>query len=123
MHKVLGYPPRVYFPVQCKFWKLYSGVNGDFLQEGLWHTQVCCTQSSCSCGRPPPIRNSTVQFSSVALSCPTLCDPMNHSTPGLPVHHQLPESTRTHVHRVSAAIQSFHPLSYPSPPALNLSQH
>ena len=56
-------------------------------------------------------------------SCPTLCDTMNHSTPGLPVHHQLPELTQTHVHRVSNAIQPSHPLSSPSPPALNLSQH
>ena len=63
------------------------------------------------------------QFSSVAQSCPTLCDPMNHSTPGLPVHHQLPESTQTHVHWVGDAIQPSHPLLSPSPPALNLSQH
>ena len=62
-----------------------------------------------------------VQFSSVAQSCPTLCEPMNHSTPGLPVHHQLLEST--HVHCVSDAIQPSHPLSSPSPPTLNLSQH
>ena len=60
---------------------------------------------------------SSVQFISVAQSCPTLCDPMNRSTPGLPVHHQLPESTQTHVH--SDAIQPSHPLSSPSPPALN----
>ena len=65
----------------------------------------------------------SLQFSSVAQSCPTLCDLMNHSTPGLPVHHQLPESTQTHVHRVGDAIQPSHPLSSPSPPALNLSQH
>ena len=64
-----------------------------------------------------------VQFSSVAQSCPTLCDPMNCSTPGLPVHHQLPEFTQTHVHQVSDAIQPSHPLSSPSPPAPNLSQH
>ena len=63
------------------------------------------------------------QFSSVAQSCPTLCDPMNHSTPGLPVHHQLPEFTHTHVHRVSDAIQPSHPLSSPSPPAPNPCQH
>ena len=62
------------------------------------------------------------QFSSVIQSCPTLCDPMNHSTPGLPVHHQLLESTQTHVHQVSDAIQPSHPLSSPSP-ALNHSQH
>ena len=63
-----------------------------------------------------------VQFSSVAQSCSTLWDPLNHSMPGLPVHHQLPESTQTHVHRVGDAIQLSHPLS-PSPPALNRSQH
>ena len=56
---------------------------------------------------------ASVQFSSVAQSCPTLCDPMNHSTPGLPVHHQLPESTQTHVHQVGDAIQPFYPLSSP----------
>ena len=61
----------------------------------------------------------SVQFSSVTQSCPTLCDPMNRSTPGLPVHHQLPESTQTHVHRVSDAIQPSHPLSSPSPPDPN----
>ena len=63
------------------------------------------------------------QFSSVAQSCPTLCNSMNCSTPGLPVHHQLPEFTQTHVHRVSDAIQPSHPLSPPSPPAPNPSQH
>ena len=66
---------------------------------------------------------SSVQFSSVAQSCPTLCDHMNHSTPGLPVHHQLPEFTQTHVLWVGDAIQPSHPLLSPSPPALNLSQH
>ena len=62
------------------------------------------------------------QFSSVAQSFPTICDPMYHSTPGLPVHHQLMEFTQTHVHRVSDAIQPSHPLSCPSPPAPNPSQ-
>ena len=71
-----------------------------------------------NCGRPLDI-----QFSSVAQSCPTLCDAMNRGTPGLPVHHQLPEFTQTHVHRVSDAIQPSHPLSAPSPPAPNPSQH
>ena len=66
---------------------------------------------------------SFIQFSSVAQSCPTLCDPMNHSTPGLPVHHQLPEFTQTNVHRVSDAIEPSHPLSSPSTPAPNPSQH
>ena len=64
-----------------------------------------------------------VQFSSVAQSCPTLCDPMNRSTLGLPVHHQLPEFTQTHVHWVGDAIQPSRSLLSPSPPALNLSQH
>ena len=62
-------------------------------------------------------------FRSVAQSCLTLCGPMNHSTPGLPVHHQLPEFTQTHVHQVGDAIQPSHPLSSPSPPAPNPSQH
>ena len=65
----------------------------------------------------------SVQFSSVTQLCPTLCDPMNYSTPGLPVHHQLPEFTQTHIHRVGDAIQPSHPLSSPSPPAANPSQH
>ena len=64
-----------------------------------------------------------IQFSSVAQSCPTLSDPMNRSMPGLPVPHQLPEFTQTHVHRVGDAIQPSHPLSSPSPPAPNPSQH
>ena len=65
----------------------------------------------------------SVQFSSVAQSCSTVCDPMNCSMPGLPVHHQLPEFTQTDVHQVGGAIQLSHPLSSPSPPAPNPSQH
>ena len=65
----------------------------------------------------------SLQLSSVAPSCLTICHPMDCSTPGLPVHHQLLEFTQTHVHRVSDAIQPSHPLSSPSPPALNISQH
>ena len=67
--------------------------------------------------------SSSVQFSSVTQSCLTLWDPMDCSTPGLPVHHQLPEFTQTHVHWLGDAIHTSHPLSSPSPPALNLSQH
>ena len=75
-----------------------------------------------------PLLNSVLeewytQFSSVTQSCPTLCDPMNRSMPGLPVHHHFPEFTQTHVHRISDAIQPPHPLSSPSPPAPNSSQH
>ena len=66
---------------------------------------------------------TSVQFSSITQSCPTLWDPMNHSMPGLPVHHCLPEFTQTHVHRVGDAFQPSHPLLTPSPPAPNLSQY
>ena len=71
----------------------------------------------------PALISPSVQFSSVAQSCPALCDPMNHSTPGLPVHHHLPEFTQTHVHRVGDDIQPSHPLSSPFPPAPNPSKH
>ena len=70
-----------------------------------------------------PKEQCSVQFSSVAQSCPTLYDPMNCSTPGLPIHHQLPGFSQTHSHRVSDAIQPSHPLSSPSPPAPNPSQY
>ena len=71
----------------------------------------------------PSLLKKSVQFSSVAQSCLTLCNPMNCSTPYLPVHHQLPEFTQTRVHQVSDAIQPSHPLSFPSSPAPNPSQH
>ena len=77
---------------------------------------VCDGQGNLACCSPDQIR-------SVAQLCLTLCDPMNRSTPGLPVQHQLPEFTETHVHRVSDAIQPSHPLLSPSPPAPNPSQH
>ena len=69
------------------------------------------------------VQFSSVQFISVTQSCLTLCNPMNHSMPGLPVNHQLPEFTQTHVHPVSDAIQPSHPLSSPSPTTPNPSQH
>ena len=75
------------------------------------------------CSNYHTIALNSVQFSSVAQSCLTLCNPVKHSTPGLPVHHHLPEFTQTHVHRVRDAIQPSHPLSSPSPPAPNPSQH
>ena len=84
---------------------------------GNWMRQ--CTNAN----KSPVISLSSVQFSSVAQSCPTLCDTINHSMPGLPVLHQLPEFTQTHVHHVSDAIQPSHPLSSPSPPVPNPSQH
>ena len=96
--------------------------NRDLLQStrnysqfsGIKHNGKECEKSVCV---------HSVQFSSVAQSCPTLCDPMNRSMPGSPVHHQLPEFTQTHVHRVSDTTQPSHPLSSPSLPVLNLSQH
>ena len=87
---------------------------------GIWRqfpVHLSTEVSVCHC------KFSSLQFSSVAQSCPTLCDPMNHSTPGLPVHHHLPEFTQTHVHRVRDTIQPSHPWSSPSPSAPNPSQH
>ena len=110
---------------------------------GLQHAKPPCPSptlgvysNSCPLSRwcHPPISSSiipfssclqsfpaSVQFSSVTQSCPSLWDPMNCSTPGLPVHHQLPESTQIHVHWIGDGIQQAHPLSSPSPSALNLS--
>ena len=78
---------------------------------------------STSTGKETNLFSNSIQFSSVTQSCPTLGDPMDCSTTGLPVHHQLPEFTQTHVHRISDAIQPSHPLSSPSPSAPNPSQH
>ena len=69
------------------------------------------------------IKNMYSQFNSVAQLCPTLCDPMDCSTPGFPIHHQLPETAQTYVHQVSDAIQPSNPLSFSSPSAFNLFQH
>ena len=95
-----------------------SAARGIFLDQGsnscLLHWQADSL---------PLSHQRSDQIRSVAQSCPTLCDPMNRSTPGLPVHHQLPEFTQTHVHRDSDAIQPSHPLSSPSPSAPNPSQH
>ena len=84
---------------------------------GLWHLIGEVQHGD------PLILTLRFQFSSVAQSCPTLCDPMNCSTPGLPVHHELPEFTQTHSHRVGDAIQPSHPLSSPFPPAPYVSQN
>ena len=120
---------------------IWSKANFPFHQPGLFigfwavSSQTPYTYLSVILSDPPPTKEfhllipkacsifSSVQFSSVAQSCPTLCNPMNRSTPGLPVHHQLPDITQTHVHRVSDAILPSHPLSSPSPPAPNPSQH
>ena len=101
------------------------------VQSGLLRVASRISGSSASLGPTSPSGKEYTQdpgpifFSvqSVAQSCLTLCDPMNHSTPGLPVHHQLLQFTQTHVHQVGDAIQPSHPLSSPSPPALNPSQN
>ena len=86
--------------------------------------EVCYMEPSIAITKTPQeLCSLSVQFGSVAQSCLTLCDPMGCSTPDFPVHHQLPKLTQTHVHWVSDAIQPCHPLSSPSPPTLNLSQH
>ena len=110
---------------------LLVGVKADRVPRkgNLQHRSTCIkchsfSTSNCSSSNLSK-RYLSLQWviSSVAQSCLTLCDPMNCSTPGLPVHHQLPELAQTHVHWVSDAIQPSHPLSSPYPPAPNLSQH
>ena len=90
--------------------------QGSFREKGKFGKRI-------SMGELRVIDEVSDQIRSVAQLCPTLCDPMNLSTPGLPVHHQLLEFTQTHVHQVSDAIQPSHPLSSPSPPAPSPSQH
>ena len=96
-------------------WRRFSG-------EGKWQLTPVSLPGE-SHGQRNLVGSGPVQFSSTTQSCPNFCDPMDWSTPGSPVHHQLPESTQTHVHRVGHAIQPSHPLLSPSPPAFNLSQH
>ena len=105
-------------------------LNLEFYKMFTWHRTITFLMLKVICiyvydmtERPLLSLFISVQFSSVAQSCPTLCDPMNRSTPGLPVHHQLPEFSQTHIHRVGDAIQPSHPLSSPSPRAPNPSQH
>ena len=107
-------------------WSLHKGS----LQEGKWNKINRITSVRYSAHWSVSMDFSlrifmwySAHFSSVAQSCLTLCDPMDCSIPCLPIHHQLPEFTQTHVHRVSDAIQPSHPLSSASPPAFNLSQH
>ena len=107
-------------PYSCQCKAIISIKNEYFSAYNLLNTVCMHTQTHC-----PSLHTKKwlIQFSSVAQSCPTLCDPMNCSTPDLPVHHQLLEFTQTHVHRVSDAIQPSHTLSSPSPPAPNPSHH
>ena len=108
-------------------WLMYSEANAEHWglqhRKGLFIRQSREEMEEQVSDLPSPSLGFMDQFSSVTQSCLTLCDPMNCSTPGLPVHHQLLESTQNYVHWVSDAIQPSHPLSFPSPPALNLSQH
>ena len=111
---------------RLEYWSELSCPQGIFPTQGSNLHFLCflhCQMSSLPLAPSGKSNQLSVQFSSVAKSCPTLCDPMNCSMPGLPVHHQLPESTQTHAHQVGDAIQPSHPLSSPSPPALNPSQH
>ena len=105
------------FSFLTKVFNVFTNSFWNITKFPLWYLFKCFSFSATD------ISFSLTQFSSVAQSCPTLCSPMNRSTPGLPVHHQLPESTQTHVHQVGDAIQPSHPLLCPSPPVLNLSQH
>ena len=114
-----GFHPRVgKIPWRRKWQAIPIFFPGESMDRGAWGGYSLCSHKR--------VRYDLVtkqHFSSVAQSCLTLCDPMNHSRPGLPVHHPLPESTQTHVHWVSDVIQPSHPLSSPSLPAFNLSQH
>ena len=121
-------PPKSSFIVTCFFSLLCSSLNGSLELVIRPNTSFPFLRVNALCSvfayqRPFSLLGSSVQFSSVAQSCPTLCDPMNRSTLGLPVHHQLSESTQTHVRRVGDAIQPYYPLSSPSPPAPSSSQH
>ena len=118
-------PTRLLCP--CDFPCKDIGVGSHSLLQGIFLTQglnfISCIDGGFFITEPPR-KLSNFQFSSVQLlSRVQLCDPMDRSTPGLPVHHQLPEFTQTHIHQVSDAIQPSHPLSSPSPPAPNPSQH
>ena len=107
----------------------HTQASNEIMSHPFTHTHTHTRKQAMKCQQSAKNKSgqeyffSSVQFSSVTESCLTLCDPMNRSTPGLPVHHQLPEFTQTHVHQVGDAIQPSHPLSSPSPPAPNPSQH
>ena len=104
-----------------KKWKLWQ-IFFSWAPKPLWMVTAAMKLKD-TCSLEGKLWQTSDQIRSVAQSCLTLCDPMNYSMPGLPVHHQLPEFTQTHVHRVSDAIQPSHPLSSSSPLAPNPSQH
>ena len=112
-YSLLSLPPPKK-SIHCQLFVLFSFVFCVFIKY-IWRSFLNVVNIS--------VKIKITWFSSVAQSCPTLCDPMNCSTPGLPIRHQLLELTQTHVHWDDDAIQSSHPLLPPSPPTFNLSQH
>ena len=111
--------PLAFLPVTLSLLLFFFGGGGSFFYYHYFLLKDNCLQNFVVFSQTSTWI-SQVQFGSVSQSCPTLCDPMNRSMPGLPVHHQLPEFTQTHAHQVDDAIQPSHPLSSPSPPAFNL---
>ena len=114
LNKILANGTQVYIRYKDTYKNMKYTYMYNIKNNASWTSGVYWKKKNCF---------SSVQFSSVAQSCSTLWDRKNCSTPGLPVHHQLPEFTQTHVHWVGDAIQPSHPLSSPSPPSLNASQH
>ena len=111
-------------PAPPIFWLNKANLNSEHFSFALRKEYIFKNKQKPLCIHYPSHFQCEIgQFSSVTQSCSILCDPMDCSTPGFPVHHQLPKFTQTHVHRVGDAIQPSHPLSSPSPPAFNLSQH
>ena len=122
------YPAGLLCPCEFSRQEYWSGLPcpppGDLTNPGIESRSPALQEASLAAKLPgKPSNLGSVQFSSITQSCLTLCDPMNCRTPDLTVHHQLLEFTQTHVHRVGDAIQPSHPLSSPSPPAPNPSQH
>ena len=114
----------IFFPLLLLHYPIQTGFQVAITAPSFWENLgIMQGLQACPAQDQHLEQRASVQFSSVARSCPTLWNPMNRSTPGLPVHHQLPEFTQTHVLRVGDAIQTSHPLSSPSPPASNPSQH
>jgi len=123
-HSPPGSSVHGHYPGKNTGMGFHALLQGIFPTQGLNLCLLCLLHwQAGSLPLAPPGEPSTMSLSSVAQSCPTLGDPMNPSTPGLPVHHQLLEFTQTHAQRVSDAIQPSHPLSSPSLPASNPSQH
>ena len=120
-----AYVPQLSYPFVCQWASRLLPSPGYCKQccDEHWGTRVCFNYGFLGVYAQQWDCWVIDQIRSVAQSCPTLCDPMNRSMPGLPVHYQLPEFTQTHVHQVSDAIQPSHPLLSPSPPAPNPSQH